>query len=280
LDLPLVEKIKLIEPDNVALSIRRQCDLLDIYRSNYYYERKPVVSAADELLMKKIDEIHTKCPMYGVRKMTKQLHRAGEKANHKRVQRLMQVLGIQAIYPGPNTSKPGNGHSIYPYLLTGMEILQPNQVWGVDITYIRMHKEWVYLVAFIDWYSRYVLSWELSDTMSVGFCMEALTNALKLGIPEIHNSDQGSQFTAQEYLMLLQAYPEIRISMDHRGRCFDNIFTERLWRTIKYEEVYVKDYQSPREARENIASYINFYNNERLHQSLNYQTPKEIHFGN
>lgn len=276
----LIEKVKLIEPENVEISIRRQCELMGINRSNYYYERKPEVSLEDEILMKQIDRINTKCPMYGVRKITKQLHREGEEVNHKRIHRLMQILGIQAIYPGPNLSKPGIGHSIYPYLLKDLYISKPNQVWGVDITYIRMQREWMYLVAFIDWYSRYVLSWELSDTMNVGFCMEALTKALQIGIPEIHNSDQGSQFTAGEYLGILTAYPGIRISMDHRGRCFDNIFTERLWRTIKYEEVYLKDYQSPREARENIGAYINFYNNERLHQSLNYQTPKEIYFVN
>lgn len=240
----------------------------------------PIVGEENSLLMKKIDEINTKCPMYGVRKITKQLHREGEHVNHKRVQRLMQIMGIQAIYPRPNLSKPEPNHLIYPYLLTGIHIERPNQVWGVDITYIRMHKEWMYLVVVIDWYSRYVLSWELSDSMSIGFCIAALTNALVCGIPEIHNSDQGSQFTAEEYLSLLKAYPAIRISMDHRGRCFDNIFTERFWRSLKCEEVYLKDYQSPREAREGIGAYINFYNNERLHQSLNYQTPKEVHFVN
>jgi putative transposase len=229
--------------------------------------------------MDAIDVVYTKRPYYGVRRITEQLHRDGEWVNHKRVARLMQILGIEAIYPKPNLSKNANQHPYFPYLLKNTVITRPNQVWGIDITYIRLQKDWLYLVALLDWHSRYILSWELSDTMSVQFCCEALQRALKIGVPQIHNSDQGVQFTAEQYLAILKAYPNIRISMDHKGRCFDNIFTERLWRTIKYEEVYLKSYESPREARQSIREYIMFYNNERLHQSLKYRTPAEIYFG-
>lgn len=229
--------------------------------------------------MDAIDVIYTKRPFYGVRRITEQLHRDGDWVNHKRVHRLMQILGIEAIYPKPNLSKNANQHPYFPYLLKNTVITRPNQVWGIDITYIRLQKDWLYLVALLDWHSRYILSWELSDTMSVQFCCEALQNALKVGVPQIHNSDQGVQFTAEQYLSILKAYPNIRISMDHKGRCFDNIFTERLWRTIKYEEVYLKSYESPREARQSIREYIMFYNNERMHQSLKYRTPAEIYFG-
>lgn len=229
--------------------------------------------------MDTIDVIYTKRPFYGVRRITEQLHRNGDWVNHKRVHRLVQILGIEAIYPKPNLSKNANQHPYFPYLLKNTVITRPNQVWGIDITYIRLQKDWLYLVAMLDWHSRYILSWELSDTMSVQFCCETLQNALKVGIPQIHNSDQGVQFTAEQYLSILKAYPNIRISMDHKGRCFDNIFTERLWRTIKYEEVYLKSYESPQEARQSIREYITFYNNERLHQSLKYRTPAEIYFG-
>ena len=269
----------MIERDNDRLSIREQCELLGVNRSNYYYKHKPIVSQEDKKMMDAIDMIYTKRPFYGVRKIEKQLRRDGEIVNHKRVHRLMQILGIEAIYPKPNLSKNNMPHPTYPYLLKNKIITLPNQVWGIDITYIRLKKDWLYLVAIIDWHSRFVVSWELSDTMSVGFCCEALQNALRIGIPEIHNSDQGVQFTAEEYLAILKAKPTIQISMDHKGRCFDNIFTERLWRTIKYEEVYVKSYESPREARQSLRDYISFYNNERLHQSLNYMTPAEIYFG-
>jgi len=229
--------------------------------------------------MDAIDMIYTKRPFYGVRKIEKQLRRDGKIVNHKRVHRLMQILGIEAIYPKPNLSKNNMPHPVYPYLLKNKVITLPNQVWGIDITYIRLKKDWLYLVAIIDWHSRFIVSWELSDTMSVGFCCEALQKALTVGMPEIHNSDQGVQFTAEEYLGILKANPTIQISMDHKGRCFDNIFTERLWRTIKYEEVYLKSYESPREARQSLREYIAFYNNERMHQSLNYLTPAEIYFG-
>lgn len=231
-------------------------------------------------LVNRIDEIYTECPFYGSRKITAQLRKEGFRVNRKRVQRLMGILGIQAIYPKPNFSQPDKQHLIYPYLLRGLVISRPNQVWGIDITYIRLRNTWLYLAAILDWFSRYILAWELSDSLETEFCCQVLKRALVIGMPDIHNSDQGSQITAKEYLDILRSYPKIKISMDGRGRAFDNIFTERLWRTIKYEEVYLKDYQSPREARQNLNDYLDFYNYKRLHQSLDYQTPAEIYFKN
>jgi putative transposase len=231
--------------------------------------------------MNLIDTIYTRRPYYGYPRITKELNkRHGEKVNHKRIARLMRLMGIQAIYPKPDTSKPGNSknHTIYPYLLKGVSVARPNHAWGVDITYIRLVNDWLYLVVIMDWYSRYIVSWELSDQMSVDFCICSLEKALHISQPDIHNSDQGSQFTSKDYLSVLQRYPNIRISMDGRGRAFDNIFVERLWRTIKYEEVYIKDYQSPREARQSLCEYITFYNNERFHSSLNDMTPAEVYF--
>ena len=229
--------------------------------------------------MHQIDQIYTACPFYGVRRITQQLKRNGLRVNHKRVHRLMRLMGIQAIYPKPNLSQPNKQHQVYPYLLKGLTIKEPNQVWGVDITYIRLNKSWLYLVAILDWFSRYVLSWRLSDNLMVGFCLEALTRALVKAIPDIHNSDQGVQFTSEPYLNLLKSKPSIRISMDGRGRAFDNIFNERLWRTIKYEEVYLRDYQSAKEAQQSLDDYVNFYNHKRLHSSLNYKTPAEVYEG-
>lgn len=244
----------------------------------YYYDRKPEVSAEDLVVMNAIDKLYTKRPYFGVRRITKHLEIPGVIVNHKRVHRLMQVMGIQAIHPRPDTSKPNKQHTVYPYLLRDVAIIRPNQVWGTDITYIRVQGTWMYLVAILDWFSRYVVAWELSDSLSVEFCLEALKRALRVAMPEIHNSDQGSQFTAEEYLAILKAIETIRISMDGRGRAMDNIFTERLWRSVKYEEVYLKDYQSPREARQSIREYFQFYNHERKHQALQYQTPEVVYF--
>lgn len=218
--------------------------------------------------------------MYGERRITAQLHRNGYPVNHKRVGRLMGVMGIEAVMPKRNLSIPDKSHLIYPYLLQDLKVERVNQVWGVDITYVRMKKEWLYLVAIMDWFSRYIISWELSDTMSVGFCSETLRRALTIARPEIHNSDQGSQFTSEEYTGILKSQENIKLSMDHRGRCFDNIFTERLWRTIKYEEVYVKEYESPRHAKQSLSEYITFYNQRRLHSSLGYKPPAEIYLIN
>jgi len=231
--------------------------------------------------MDKIDQIYTDKPFYGRIKVTQELNRVGIKVNHKRVYRLMKLMGIKALVPRKNwnLSKANPNHQIYPYLLKNLVIKKPNQVWGVDITYVKLNRGWLYLTAIMDWYSRYVLSWQLADSLATDFCAETLQMALAINQPKIHNSDQGSQFTSQAYINILKQYPNIQISMDGRGRAFDNIFTERLWRTIKYEEIYLKDYQSPKEARLSVQKYIKFYNQERLHQSLNYQTPAEVYFG-
>jgi len=229
--------------------------------------------------MKHIDKIYTKRPFFGVIRITDQLKDESRLVNHKRVYRLMRIMGIEAVGPKPNFSKPDNSHLDYPYLLKDLSITKPNQVWGVDITYVPLLGDWLYLVAIVDWYSRYVLAWELSDTLEVGFCCEALKQALTVGIPDIHNSDKGSHFTSDAYLDILQAHP-IRISMDSRGRVFDNIFTERLWRSVKYEEVYLKEYQTPREARLSLTEYFQFYNYERRHQGINKYRPADIYFNN
>lgn len=228
--------------------------------------------------MNAIDILYTKRPFYGVRRIADNLEIPGITVNHKRVHRLMQVMGIQAICPKPNLSKADKQHEVYPYLLRGLTLTHPNQVWGTDITYIRINGSFLYLVAILDWYSRYVINWELSDTLCDEFCVENLKTALNTGLPEIHNSDQGVQFTAEEYLNILKLYPSIRISMDGRGRAMDNIFTERLWRSVKYEDVYLKDYQSPKEARESLTEYFEFYNTERKHQSLGKKTPESVYF--
>lgn len=286
-----MEKAAAIERDNPDISIQRQCELLGLTRSVFYYERKPLISVEDKIIMDYLDKAYTDLPFYGVPKMTLEINirllaamNSGKidqfdlPVNHKRVYRLMRLCGIQALRPKPKTSISNKNHKIYPYLLKGLQINHPNHVWSIDITYIRLKGDWMYLAAIIDWYSRFVLAWELSDTMNADFCATALKKALQYGIPDIHNSDQGSQITAREYIELLEAHSTIRISMDHKGRCFDNIFVERLWRTIKYEEVYLKDYQLPKEARESIGAYIEFYNYKRFHQSLGYQTPAAIYF--
>jgi len=228
--------------------------------------------------MSKIDEIYTELPFYGSPKITKELKNQGIIVNHKKIERLMGKMGLQALVPQKNTSKPHPDHPVFPYLLRTKRIIYPNQVWGTDITFIRAKGLWFYLVAILDWYSRYVLSWQLSRTLTADFCVNALDQALTIARPEIHNSDQGSQFTSFEYIAKLREYPEIQISMDGRGRCFDNIFTERLWRTVKYEEVYLKEYQSFDEAQESLNGYFNLYNTRRLHESLNYLTPQKVYF--
>lgn len=230
--------------------------------------------------MHRLDEIYNDFPYYGVRRMTAQLQRDGLTINHKRVHRLMRIMGLQALYQRPNLSKPHPEHAIFPYLLSGVAAAHPNHIWGTDITYVRARDDWFYLVALLDWYSRFVVAWQLSPTLTADFCVANLERALESAEPEIHNSDQGSQFTAEEYLGTLKTHPEIRISMDGRGRCMDNIFTERLWRTVKYEEVYLKDYQSFAEANDSLTDYFQKYNYRRLHQSLGYQTPAEIYFKN
>ncbi len=229
-------------------------------------------------MMKLLDEQYTRTPFYGIRRMTAWLNSIGEQANHKRVARLLHLMGLEAIYPKPRLSKPATGHRLYPYLLRGLPIIRPNQAWGTDITYIRLAQGFIYLAAIMDWFSRYVLSWSVSVTLDAAFCLEALEDALSHGRPEIFNSDQGSQFTSTEFTGRLEE-SQIRISMDGRGRVFDNIFVERLWRTVKYEEVYLNDYPSVPEARESLGCYFNFYNTERLHQSLGYKTPEMVYAG-
>ena len=225
----------------------------------------------------RIDEIYTDHPYYGSRRITAQLRRDGYMVNRKAVVRHMQEMGISGICPGPNLSKRNQEHQVYPYLLRGVPIIHVNQVWGIDITYIRLMKGWMYLVAIIDWYSRYVISWQLDQTMEISFVLEAVRRALQVATPVIMNSDQGSHFTSAQYLDLLKA-ANVRISMDGKGRATDNIFTERLWRSLKYEEVYLREYRTPRDAREGIGSYLQFYNEKRLHQSLDYRTPAECFY--
>ena len=227
--------------------------------------------------MRRIDEIYTKYPYYGAPKITAQLNREKEQINHKRIERLMGIMDIQAIRPKKNLSENAKKHAKYSYSLNKVDINRPNHVWGTDITYIRANGQWFYLAAILDWYSRYVISWKLSRSLKSDFCIACLKEALTIALPEINNSDQGVQFTAEDYLAILEAHESIKISMDGRGRCFDNIFTERLWRNVKYEEVYLHDYASPRQARTGIANYFVFYNHERLHQSLDYRTPAEVY---
>jgi putative transposase len=268
---------RLVERGHPEISVRRQCELLGGNRSGLYYE--PVGESEENLLLLRLlDEQYTRTPFYGSRKMTEWLAAEGHAVNRKRVSRLMELLGIEAIYPKPKLSQPGEGHRIYPYLLRGATVERVNQVWSTDITYVRMARGFVYLVAILDWFSRFVLSWSLSLTMEMDFCLEALERALRRGRPEIFNSDQGSQFTSEKFTGQLEAR-QIAVSMDGRGRCFDNIFVERLWRSLKYEEVYLKDYASVAEARAGIAGYFQFYNHERLHQSLDYRTPAAIYLG-
>jgi len=248
--------------------------LLDISRSGLYYQ--PVgISEEDLTLMKLIDRQYLATPFYGARKIAAWLKSQSHRVNRKRVRRLMQIMGLKAIYRHPRTSSPAPGHKVYPYLLSGMEITRPNQVWAADITYIPMARGFLYLVAIIDWYSRYVLSWRLSNTLDDSFCVEALEEALRKGITGIFNTDQGAQFTGEAFTGLLQQHG-VRISMDGKGRYSDNVFIERLWRTLKYEEVYLKAYQDGRDARAGIDDYFRFYNAERPHQALGYRTPAEV----
>lgn len=227
-------------------------------------------------LMTLIDKIYTDYPFYGSRRMTAELKRQGHEVNRKRVIRLMQKMGLQAIFPNRNLSKAAEHHVKYPYLLKDLIIDRPNQVWATDITYIRVGDGYLYLTAIMDWYTRFVLSWRLSNTLDVGFCLEALEDALGIGKPEIFNSDQGSQYTSKDFTGALESQG-IQISMDGKGRCYDNIFVERLWRSVKYEEVYLKRYETGKEAKNGLNSYMKFYNEKRLHQSLGYKPPQEVY---
>jgi putative transposase len=261
----------------LAMSVVRQCGLLDLSRSTFYY--RPVgEDAYNPALMRRIDEEFTKRPFYGVPRMTARLRMMGHGVNPKRVRRLMRVMGLEAIYPRPRLSVNGPDHKVYPYLLKGVTIDRPDQAWATDIRYVRLAHGFVYLVAILDWYSRYVLSWELSTTLDTGFCLEALERALRHSKPEIFNTDQGPQFTSVEFTKLLES-AGVKVSMDGRGRVYDNIFVERLWRSVKYEEVYLHDYLTVPEARRRLSDYFVFYNEERPHEALGYRTPHEVYFG-
>lgn len=266
----------LIEAEHEQLSLRRQCELLGLNRSTLYYE--PASESEFNLkLMRLLDEQYLKTPFYGYPKMTAWLRRQGYEVNRKRIYRLMRQMGIEAIYPKPRTSSQQPGHKIYPYLLRHLKITQVNQVWSADITYLPMPTGFMYLVAVMDWFSRYVLAWQLSNTLDAAFCLEALAQALQRGKPAIFNTDQGSQFTADAFTGCLTD-AHIRISMDGRGRALDNIFIERLWRSLKYEDIYLKEYNTVAQLQSGLDDYFRFYNEHRLHQSLNYATPAEFHY--
>jgi len=264
----------LVERKNSELTLTCQAELLSISRSSLYYQ--PVPPSVEEIAIKhRLDELYTQYPFYGSRKM-KVLLRPTWVVSRKRVQGYMQEMGLVAIFPGPNLSQPAPGHKVYPYLLRNVTASYPNHVWGIDITYIRLQKGWMYLVAILDWYSRYVVSWALDQTLELPFVLEAVNQALQQATPTIINSDQGSHFTSPQYLELFK--PDLtQISMDGRGRAMDNIFTERLWRSVKYEEVYLHDYENPRQARQGLTSYFEFYNHDRPHQSLGYVTPATVY---
>lgn len=265
----------MIESGQGRISVARQCELLGLPRSSFYYEARPE-SGYNLALMGLIDEQYLGTPFYGVPRMTAWLRAQGHAVNPKRVRRLMRKMGLEAIYPKRRLSVRNPAHRVYPYLLRGLEISRPGQVWATDITYIRLRRGFAYLVAILDWFSRYVVAWDLSLSLEAEFCVSTLERALETSKPEIFNSDQGSQFTSEAFTKRLEA-AGVSISMDGRGRVFDNIFVERLWRSVKYEEVYLKDYTDVREAREGLGRYFRFYNEERLHQSLGYRTPAVVY---
>ena len=273
---PLEQRRPWIESNHDELSIVEQCRLTGVSRSGLYYT--PVGESAENIaLMRLLDEQYTRTPFYGIRRMTWWLETQGRQVNAKRVRRLLRLMGLEAIYPKPRLSMPAPGHRIYPYQLRNLEIVRPDQVWATDITYIRLRQGFIYLVAIMDWFSRYVLAWEVSTSMDSGFCVSALDWALRQAQPEIFNTDQGAQFTSDVFTSRLEDQG-ITISMDGRGRFLDNIFVERLWRTVKYEEVYLKDYLSVSEAISNLNLYFRFYNQERGHQVFDYQTPETVYF--
>jgi putative transposase len=273
----MVERKTMIQRDD-SISVTTKCQLLELSRSTAYYQTADKAPDPEELALKRIiDELHTNHPFMGARSFRDQLRSRGYKINRKRVKRFMDEMGIASTAPQPNTSRPGNNHKLYPYLLRGLKIERPNQVWATDITYIPMARGFLYLVAIMDWYSRKVLSWRLSISMDTAFCLEALNEAvLTYGPPEILNTDQGAQFTSEEFSGALQSF-NIQISMDGKGRWIDNVIIERLWRSLKYEEVYLKAYEAVTEARSGIRKWIRFYNQERTHQSLGRQTPEQVY---
>jgi putative transposase len=268
----------LIEREGSELSVSQQAELLTVPRSTFYYH--PHTPSLKEVALKhRIDAIYTAMPVYGYRRIAAQLQREGWEVDRKTVARYMREMRLVGIHPGPNLSKRAHSAGIYPYLLRQITAQYSDHIWGVDITYVRLRGGWLYLVAVLDWYSRYVVSWQMDQTLAMPFVLDAVDRALAQAVPVIWNSDQGSHFTSAQYLDRLQAHG-VQISMDGRGRALDNIFTERLWRTIKYEEVYLKEYASPHEARLQLTAYLQWYNHHRLHQSLNYQTPAAVYFAN
>lgn len=277
-DLSRAERLDLLDLNREEFSISTQASLLGLNRSGIYYRAVP--PSPEEIATKhRIDKIYTAYPFYGSRRIAVTLKNEGFPINRKAVQRHMREMGLTAIYPGPNLSKRDLQHRIFPYLLRDVKAQRPDHVWGIDITYIKLQKSWMYLVAVIDWYSRFIISWELDQTLEMPFVLETVERAFSRSCPIIFNSDQGSHFTSSKYIELLKNR-NVLISMDGKGRAIDNIFTERFWRSLKYEEVYLKDYPTPREARRGIGGYIVFYNNERPHQSLKYKTPAGIYHGN
>ena len=268
---------EIVDRQHPALSTVRQCALLDISRSGLYYRRKGT-SPEDLAVMEAIDQQYLATPFYGSRRMRVWLQKQGRRASRKNVQHLMRTMGLAAIYRRPRTSNPAPGHKVYPYLLGGMDITRPNQVWASDITYIPIARGLLYLAAIMDWYSRYVVAWNLSNTLDAQFCVEALEEALEKGRPDVFNTDQGSQFTSEAFTGCLDRQG-VRISMDGKGRYSDDIFVERLWRTVKYENVYLKAYTDGRQAKADLAAYFRFYNTQRPHQALGYRTPVEVFNG-
>ena len=264
----------MIEPDHAELSVRRQCELLGLNRSSFYYQEAPE-SGENLALMRLIDAQYTLHPFYGSRRIAAWLKREGHPVNRKRAQRLLRIMGLEAIYPKPKLSVGGN-NKVYPYLLRDVPVTRVDQVWSADITYVPMPKGFMYLVATIDWYSRYVVSWRLSNTLDSSFCMEMLKEALGRGRPEVFNTDQGVQFTAKAWTGCVES-SGASVSMDGRGRCLDNVFVERLWRSVKYEDIYIRGYETVRDLECGLSAYFAFYNGERPHQSLEYRTPDEVY---
>lgn len=270
------DRWKAVDQNCPEFSLTKQCCLLGINRSSYYLEAASETSDNLEL-MNLIDKEHAEHPFYGSRRMTAWLCIKGFAVNRKRIQRLMQVMGIETIYPKRNLSRSDQEQKKYPYLLRGLEVVLPNQVWSTDITYIKLLSGFAFCTAIIDWYSRYVIAWRISNTLDTSFCLDVLEEALEIGKPEIFNTDQGVQYTSLAFTGILEK-SNIKISMDGRGRALDNIFVERLWRSLKYEDIYLKDYESVKELQEGLKKYFYFYNNERPHQSLDYRYPKELYF--
>jgi putative transposase len=266
---------RLVEPDHGELSVRQQCVLLGLNRASFYYQAA-TQSEENLRLMRLLDEEYTRHPFYGSRKLTEWLQGQREEVNRKRVQRLMRLMGLEAIYPKPRLSQAGKGHRVFPYLLRGVTVARPDQVWSTDITYVPLATGFMYLAAILDWYSRYVIAWRLSNTLDGAFCLEMLEEALGGGQPEIFNTDQGVQFTAAAFTQRVQA-AGVQMSMDGRGRCLDNVFVERLWRTVKYEDIYLYCYEGVAELQQGLQRYFRFYNEERLHQSLGYRTPATVY---